>query len=112
MNCTAALIEIRCRSLARELPFPGEGAETEPGLHRGCELRASRQHHPTFRDSGAHAIEAEPDRRHGPQVCRYVEVNIKARINLAEVDASDGIDDQPPAPLRRRQIRIDDLHDA
>src|SRR5512147_625433 len=74
-NCTATVSRRDTgRSLARELALLGERAEAEPGLHRGSELAASGQHNPVIGHGRAHGIEAQPDRRHAPQVRRYVEV--------------------------------------
>ena len=97
----------RSRSACELLLFR-KGAEPEPGLHGRGQLPASRQDHPPAGDGGANGVEPHPDRRHGSQIDGDIEIDVKARIDRAEIDALLGIDDQPPqsaAPPAARDRR-------
>src|ERR1700694_3488613 len=84
-NCTASFGPPvpRPRVLAtfstRELAFLGKRTEAEPGLHRRCELTASRQYHALTGDGRAHGVEPPPDGGHAAQVDRYIAVDVEAR---------------------------------
>src|SRR6202035_5943980 len=98
--------------LARELALLGKRAEPKPGLHRGAELLASREDHALARDRRAHAVKPHPDRSHAAQIDRDIEIDLEARIDLAEIDALLGIDHQPVMPLRRGLARKGELDGA
>src|SRR6266699_4813367 len=97
---------------ARKLTLLGERAQPEPDLHRGGKLAASRQYHSLACYRGAYCIESQPDRRHGAKIGGYIEVDVEAGIDLAQIGAGLGIDDQPEVPIRRWQGGIDELHHA
>src|SRR5690349_19401295 len=79
-NCTAERAGSAC-----ELALLGERAEAKPGLHRGCELAVAREDHSLICNRGTHGIESHPDRRHGPEVRRDVEIDFKPGIDLAQI---------------------------
>jgi hypothetical protein len=86
--------------------------EAEPALHGRGELAVAGQHHAAGGDGGANGVEPHPDRGHGPEIDRHIEIDVEARIDRAKIDAVAGIDDQPPGPLRCRQLGIGKLHHA
>src|SRR4029078_62297 len=116
-DCTALANRLRNaapsdRILARELPFLCQWTKTEPGLHRTCELTASRQYHSTIRQRGAHSIESHPYRRHAAQIHRHIKIDLESGIDRAQINADLGIDNQPPAPLRSMQFRVHEFDDV
>src|SRR5436305_8258802 len=86
-NCTAPAIifVLPLEPLARELPFLRKWTETEPGLHRACELRGSGQDHSPACYRGTHVVEPHPDRRHCPQINGYVQVDVEPGIDRTQV---------------------------
>src|SRR6476659_3849581 len=101
---TATVPAIGPFSSARELPFLRKWTESKPALHGRGQLPASRQHHLATGTGCPNSIEPHPDRCHGAQIDGYIEIDIEARIDRAEIDTLLRIDDQPPQTLRRRKL--------
>src|ERR1700760_1780263 len=72
---------------ACELAFFRERAQPGTGLHRWAGVLAPGQHHALACNRRAHGVEPHPDRGHRAQVDGDVEVDLEARIDLAEIDA-------------------------
>src|SRR3954453_11691634 len=113
-NCTAPaiILFLPLEPLARELPFLRKWTETKPGLHRACELRVSGQDHSPACYRSTDIVQPHPDRRHRPQINGYVKVDIEPGIDRTQVYGALRVDDQPPAPLRRRQLGVSEFYDA